>query len=57
MGHGVKLLEVQLVIGADVDIRAPVFRHVAILGSGENWSNKLAASTDRRTGRAKNYYL
>jgi hypothetical protein len=35
MWDGIELLEVELVVGANVDVRAPVLRHVAVLRSRE----------------------
>ena len=37
MRNGVKLRELELVVGADVDVRATVLGHVAVLGRRENW--------------------
>ena len=31
MRDGVELVEVELIVGADIDVRAPVFRLIAIL--------------------------
>ena len=36
MRHGIKLVEPQLEIRANIDIRSPVLRHVAVLGSGKD---------------------
>ena len=36
MRHGVELMEVEFVVGADVDVRAPVLCHVAVFGSREH---------------------
>lgn len=40
--HGVELMEVKLVFGADVDVGAPVLRHVAVFGRGENYKKTSA---------------
>ena len=43
---GVKLVEVELVIGADVDIRAPILRLVTVLRCREDYMLLLACDNE-----------
>ena len=38
MRDGVELVEVELIVGADIDVRAPVFRLIAILRRREDYA-------------------
>lgn len=51
MGHCVKLVEVQLVLGGDVDVRATVLRLVAVLGRREDWARLAMQRTSTKRHR------